>query len=236
MKKNKLFLAVTLLLGLNTAYAEGALSGKIGTSYNQYATLSSRGIIKSNYESLNLGLAYSDSSGWFYDAGIKTSLKAKWDTISSGNGTQDESYKRNDYTLTIGKNVGEFNLFGGYLKSDGITTVPPSWSGSDELLSLSGLYAGISKSIPIENSLVNMSFAYANLTGELHDRNNVTRDIHQASGGSYGLSYIYPYSQDLSISFDAKYQMYRISFKDSTYSTGTDWVRSVGLNLIHKFK
>jgi len=36
---------------------------------------------------------------------------------------QDESYKRNDYTLTIGKNVGEFNLFGGYLKSDGITTV-----------------------------------------------------------------------------------------------------------------
>lgn len=215
---------------------EATVRGRLGISQNSFTTLWSGGDIKTNYQSLNAGATYIMSSGWYVDGGVKSALSAKWNSIEAAGDTIDRSFKRNDYTLTVGKSLSDnWQLFGGYQNSQSSmaisTTSPP-----EEKFSVKGYFVGVGKTIPVAVGSINLNASVGSMKGHLVDASGYGNNSNGGSGSSYGVSYSYPLSDKTSLAFDYKQQSYKYNFDSSSpLTSGKDKMSMIGASFSYQF-
>jgi len=235
---NKIALVSTVLATLSgVSFAQEALiRGRLGISQNSFTTLWSGGDLKTNYQSLNTGVSYIMPSGWYVDGGVKSALSAKWNSIEAAGDTIDRAFKRNDYTLTVGKSLSDnWQLFGGYQNSQSSmaisTTSPP-----EEKFSVKGYFVGVGKTIPLPVGSLNLNASVGSMKGHLVDATGYGNNSNSGSGTSYGLAYSYPVNEKTSFTVDFKQQSYKYNF-DSTspLTSGKDKMSMLGASFSYQF-
>lgn len=225
---------ILIMLGSVTAAAaqDGVIRGRAGISQNKFNTLWSGGVLESNFQSLNLGGTYILPTGWYYDAALKSSLNAKW----TGGTNYDEPYKRQDYTLTIGKALADgFQVFGGYQQSNSNITLS---NDVVEQFNIKGLFVGLGKTIPLSVGSVNLNAAIGAMSGRLLDGMSPQEwhDSKLGTGLSFGATYSYPLNSKDTLSFEYKNQSYRYELKNWNGGTaGDDKVQVFGVSIAHQF-
>lgn len=247
MKKMTLkFVSLAAILATSSlALADdGVIRGRAGLSRNDFTSLYSGGPLKSTYNSLNLGVTYIQTTGWYYDLALKNSLSAKWELTGERNpadvafdiGSGNDSYKRNDTTLTIGKALdGGIQVFGGYQRANSTMDLGPNTGNYLEKFNVNGLFVGAGKTIPMSVGSININGAIGQMKGKLLAANSQWYTSDTGTGFSLGLSYSYPLSDKSTLSLEYKRQAYKYEFTSGPSTGGDDKLQSIGANISYQF-
>lgn len=246
MKKSILMssMFVAAVLVSQSALAEFKIrAGAASTSYElsgDYITA------KSDYTPINVGLTYAADNGFYVDlAG------------SSGSGEHDgwgfggypaEEFKREDYALIAGKsflnqNNGIAGTFYGGLKN-GKTTLGaqnvPFVAWYSETFETTGVVFGGGVSFPIAQGsagAVGVNLGVGVMTAKWKDDTGFDVDSDTAVGGSFGVSYTFPFTSNFGIVADYKYNAYSYDFGGDTANPFTvkEKISALGASLYAKF-
>jgi hypothetical protein len=245
MKTNlKIAMAISILQATASLYAqEDLVRGRLGISQNNFSSIYSGGPMKSDYQSLNAGLTFIRPSGWYFDAGVKNSISAKWslngagtDSGSSiGNGT--DSFKRQDLTFTVGKALDDgIQVFGGYQQANSSIDLGSSVNNYIEKFNVRGYFVGAGKTFPLSVGSINLNGAVGQMKARLLDATATWNDSNSGSGYSVGATYSYPLAEKTTLSFEYKFQAYNYKFGSSSPNTGgDDKLQVLGANISYRF-
>lgn len=239
-----LFLALLGIVGSASAQ-DGAVRARIGLSQNYFSSIYSGGPMKSDYQNLNAGVTYIQSSGWYADVAFKNSLSAKWSLNGTGTdsnngmliGSGNDPYTRTDITLTAGKALDDgLQIFGGYQQADSTIDLGPKTSNFLEKFNVLGFFIGVGKTIPLSVGSVNVNGAVGLMRARLLDASGKWNDSDTGMGYSIGASYSYPLAEKTTLSFEYKQQTYKYTFGPTSPNTGgDDKVQIFGANISYQF-
>jgi hypothetical protein len=236
---------VGMLSGVNSIADDNLLRARAGVSYNSYDTVWSGGPLKTDFYSLNLGASYVTQDRWYVDGSFRGSMNGTWNSVelATPNNGKDEDYKRNDYTLTIGKGLNDnWTVFGGYQYSDSTITLPAAFISAyntvnEETLKIGGFFVGGAKSFVVGNGSLSVNASVGAMKAELVDSIGIKHTSDTGFGGSVGTSYSYYFTKNLGLMAEAKYQKYSYDYPASSMilTSGDDTMKLIGLNLIVQY-
>jgi hypothetical protein len=201
-----------------------------------------------DYSPINVGLTYAADNGFYVDlAGSSGSGKHDgWAMF----GAPSEDFKREDYALIAGKsflnqNNGIAGTFYGGLKGGkttlGAQNVQQAFPGfwSSENFETVGVVFGGGVSFPIAQGSagsVGVNLGLGIMTANWNDTNGYDVDSDTAVGGSFGVSYTFPFTSSFGIVADYKYNAYSYDFGDTTNPfTVKEKISALGASLYAKF-
>lgn len=158
----------------------------------------------------------------FFDASVTTALGASYDFGA----TSDENFYRNDIALTAGLLLNDgLSVFGGF--KIGQTEFDNPYPGASVLtFDSSGLYGGVSKSIPMQQNVLSINAALAIMGGELSDSAGYSTEG-DTFGFSMGATYSINLSADNGIMVRGGVQSYSfVDFDDNATSDTTEVIVS----------
>ncbi len=246
LKATKVMAGVLVMLSCAAASAQdGVIRARAGISANQFSSVYSGGPMKSNYNSLNTGVTYIQTSGWYYDAALKNSLSAKWSlngtgtdsNNGSGIGSGNDPYKRQDITLTFGKALESgIQVFGGYQQANSKIDLGARINHYEEEFNVKGFFAGVGKTIPLAIGSMNINGAVGQMKGRLLDGRGQWNDSDKGNGYSAGATYSYPLADKTTLSLEYKRQQYKYTFGPTSPNTGgNDKLQVFGANISYQF-
>lgn len=227
----------TMVLNASGALAgDGEIRAKLSLGYASYNSPYGINEIATNYLTQGFGFTYVWPSKVYIDVSTKASGKnATYDAakVYGGLVTTAQSFSRVENTLTIGKPTDSgMQINAGLFTGDTELKLAQFGQFSQKT---TGLTAGIGRGYPVEEGrlgTVGLSGAVAFLNAKNSDRFGVTSDSKLSYGLSVGAVYSYALGKNISVSADAKYQQYAITY--STF-TGDEKIQSYSVSLIGQF-
>ena len=224
------------LTSLSAVADEGVVRAKLSYGLSYYTSPSLNGDTTTTYPSFGLGVTYIFPTNIFADFSMKTSgsgASYNASNLSGGLVNSDQSFKRTENTLTIGKplengmqgNVGLFN-------NETVFNLDTLGQLSQKM---TGLTAGMGKGIPLDegrSGAIGINGAAALLTATNTAANGVTSSSNLAYGISAGVSYNYMFTKNIGFSADAKFQSYFIKY--SSFS-GDERILSTTVALVGQY-
>lgn len=191
---------------------------------------------KSTFGALTLGGSYVTEGGWFIDLATRNSLGAKWNAKefneAQGEVTDDADFSRDELTLTLGKSLGSgWALFGGVQASTLEQVFPATSTGAESTWKQDGslTFLGVSKAFSIGNGALSVSGALGSLKYDFPDW---AGQPDRGAGGSLGLTFTYPFTNNLGLAADARFQRYTLKWQGSDFDEN---IGAVGLSLVGQF-
>lgn len=232
---------VLVMLSCAAASAQdGVIRARAGISNNDFTSLFSGGVLKSKFNSLNLGATYIQTSGMYYDVALKNSLSAKWGVDGGARNGEEDAYSRRDLTFTVGKALdGGIQVFGGYQQADSTINLGPNSvpANFEEEFNVKGFFAGVGKTIPMSVGSVNLNAAVGAMKGRLLDGSATWHSSKVGTGFSLGAVYSYPVDNKTNLSFELKSQQYKYKFDDANFPNtgGNDKMTMLGVSVARQF-
>lgn len=240
MKKTLVAISLTALsLAPLVAQAEGGLLRvRGGLAAVSYVFPSPNGMPdqKSSFGAMTLGGSYVTEGGWFIDLATRNSLGAKWNAKeyneAQGEFTEDADFSRDELTLTLGKSLGSgWALFGGVQASTLEQVFPATTSGGESTWKQDGslTFLGVSKAFSMGSGALSVSGALGSLK---YDFPEWAGQPDRGAGGSLGVTFTYPFTNNLGIAADARFQRYTIKWQDTDFDEN---INSLGVSLVGQF-
>lgn len=235
---------VLIMLGCVSAASaqDGVIRGRVGVSQNNFTSIYSGGPMKSDYQSLNTGVTYIQTTGWYADVALKNSMSAKWSLngagVDSGTtiGNGNDSYKRKDITLTVGKALdGGIQVFGGYQQANSTINLGPLVDNYEEEFNVKGYFAGVGKTIALPVGSLNINGAVGQMKGRLLAGDANWYESDTGTGYSLGATYSYPLAEKTTLSLEYKTQVYKYKFSSGPSTGGDDKIQVFGANISYQF-
>jgi len=236
MKKFTLITATLAFFVSNALADEGVVRAKASLGVANYSSPYGTKELKSSYSTQGLSLAYILPSSIFVELGTKISGSSATYNAAEAFGnlvTTDQKFSRTENTLTIGMTMEDgVQLNAGYFNADTIFKLAQYGQYSQKI---SGLTAGVGKGAQInegKSGSVGVSAVVALIDATNTDRFGVATNSDLSYGASLGAVYSYPINKNMSVSVDAKFQTYFISY--TTFS-GDEKILSSAVSLIGQF-
>lgn len=217
-------LALTLVAGLNTAWAADDLAvvGQVDFGFKSLDldTGTTANVLSASYVSINPSVAFgyrSFYSSLSYERSLSADPSAGQNTAGTTATTTD--FSRSDSTFTLGYRLNDaFSLFAGYTKGANHftqTTAAVVLVVSEIDYTESGPFAGLAYTASFKDKgNLGLSVGYADLDGELRTHTRPTNTVTDVTGDTTGLSYALTWSGPLSGSLGyrlgAKYTRYEM--------------------------
>lgn len=223
----KLAFVSTLFCGMQSSALAENIRVKAGLGYSSYSSPNTGGTeMKFSYSALNLGASYFFSDwGVFADVGSRLTLGSpKWNTSEiTGGLVADSPADRKELTLTVGKILGSYNVFGGYQYN--LTTL--DFGTAPINATVSGIFLGGGANYPIGPGSLSVTAAYAMMGATMSQTGFADTTYDPDSGYSFGASYSFPFSRQIGLVGAVKQQ----SYKPKNWGNG-DTNTSFDLNVI----
>jgi len=232
-------MVVVLAAGLVSFAAsadEGVIRAKVSYGLANYTAPSLSGNTTSTYPTLGLGVTYIFPTNIFADFSIKTSTSGasyNASNLTGGVVSSDQSFKRMENTLTIGK-----PLENGMQGNVGLFTADTQFdlgSFGQSSQKMMGVTSGVGKGLAIDegrSGTIGLNGAVALLKATNTTYTGKSSDSNLAYGFSAGASYNYMFNKMITFSADAKFQTYFISY--SGFS-GDERIISTSASVIGQF-
>lgn len=236
MKKFQILLFSGLLASTSYSFA-GNLSGRVGISDVSMASLWSGGEFNSDYTSTNYGVTYAFDNGYYVDYSMRLGEDKGTDILAATN------FSRDDFSYTIGKSLGDgLSVFGGMIETEYSLDLNYTELGLifTETVDYDGLFVGASQVYPLDMGFLAFSIAYADVDLTLSYSGNFNPGSFNATGDgfSYGVTYVYPLNDNLSVNSEFKQQVYDFSSGGNDQSGSLsveDDLQTLGVNLVYNF-
>lgn len=244
MKKPLLMSSMFVAAALVSQSALAEFKIRAGAASTSYELSGDYITAKSDYTPINVGLTYAADNGFYVDL-----------AVSSGSGEHDgwtmfgapsEDFKRQDYALIAGKsflnqNSGIAGTFYAGLKG-GSTTLGAQNAGlswTEEKFDTVGVVFGGGASFPIAQGsagAVGVNLGLGIMTANWNDNAGFDVDSDTAVGGSFGVSYTFPFTSSFGIVADYKYNAYSYDFGGTANPfTVKEKISALGASLYAKF-
>ena len=224
-----------------TAAAENTVRLRAGVARLNYVSPDPSGDLKSDFNALLLGATVITESNWYVDLGSRTSMSAKWNTSELFGdvfpGIEDQDFDRKDYTLTVGKALGDgLSVFGGFQNGESELKIDLTpFGGIAEWIKqkTQGFFGGVGKGFSMGNGVLALSGAIGIMNAEISYSDGSPSDKSDSgSGVSLGVAYNYFFTKNIGITAELKHQSYKLKYTDFS---GDERLTQLGVSVLGQF-